>query len=185
MITITENERALLIAILNSEYNGADGTDRIGNPVWVNCLNGFSNKTKFGGVMASASKKGLAATDGETCWITAEGYEAIDGGAQPLPEGYVPMPTAQNRIVEVRLVLAAPGGEWQVQVRKEFAPEHGGGEQWFTEWAGPEIHRALDVAKGMVTASAGHRTDTPEQIAAQARLAAGRRAAKARREGGA
>lgn len=62
-----------------------------------------------------------------------------------------------NRIIEVKLSLTAEGG-WLVAVTKEFAPENGGGQQVFTEAAGT-MHRALDVARGMVTWSPGQRTD--------------------------
>jgi hypothetical protein len=63
-----------------------------------------------------------------------------------------------NRIVEVKLTLDDVG-DWLVEVKKEFAPEHGGGSQTFVEFAGPEVHRALDVARSMVTLSPGQRSD--------------------------
>ena len=44
-------------------------------------------------------------------------------------------------------------GSYQVSVTKTFAAEHGGGEQTFTEPGGFTPHRALDVARGMVTCS--------------------------------
>lgn len=57
-----------------------------------------------------------------------------------------------NRIIKVELTLDTndPNGSWLVTVTKEFAPEHGGGQQQFTERAG-QVHHALDVARGMVT----------------------------------
>lgn len=78
-MTITENERKLMIAIRDSEYQEYDpddpesGKDR----VWVDCMWGFEGKKKFGGVMASLSVKGFAGTDGETCWLTDAGLAAI------------------------------------------------------------------------------------------------------------
>lgn len=63
-----------------------------------------------------------------------------------------------NRIVEVKLEWIADQERWMVSVTKEFAPEHGGGSQVFSENGGPEIHYALDVARRMVTLSPGQRT---------------------------
>jgi len=63
-----------------------------------------------------------------------------------------------NRIIEVRLTMQEDGSIL-VQSTKEFAPEHGGGTQTFTEQGGRSFHRALDVARGMVTLSPGQRTD--------------------------
>lgn len=65
-----------------------------------------------------------------------------------------------NRIVEVCLRLKAEHGyeSWEVAVRKEFAPEYGGGSQIFREDGSPSIHRALDVAREMVTMSPARRT---------------------------
>jgi hypothetical protein len=39
---------------------------------------GFEGRAKFGGVMASLTKKGLAQTDGECAWITETGFAAVD-----------------------------------------------------------------------------------------------------------
>ena len=73
----TENEDKLLVAILNSEYHiTSDLTQRHGSAnaaIWVDCVWGFEGKSKFGGTMASLAKKGLAATDGECCWLTEDG----------------------------------------------------------------------------------------------------------------
>lgn len=66
-----------------------------------------------------------------------------------------------NRIVEVRMLLVeVPGvtGNWAVSIRKQFAPENGGGEEIFTEAAGPNIHAAVDKAREMVTMSPARRT---------------------------
>ena len=62
-----------------------------------------------------------------------------------------------NRIVEVRLRLA--GEQWIVDVVKEFAPENGGGHQIFSESGGGSVHRALDVAREMVTVSPARRQE--------------------------
>jgi len=67
-----------------------------------------------------------------------------------------------NRIVEVKLTLDDVF-DWLVEVKKEFAPEHGGGSQVFSEFAGPDVHRALDVARAMVTLSPGQRTNHPSR----------------------
>jgi len=63
----------------------------------------------------------------------------------------------QIRAINIKLLPSTTGG-WLVTVTKEFAPEHGGGIQDFTETA-PNMHRALDVARSMVTFSPGARTD--------------------------
>ena len=76
-----------------------------------------------------------------------------------------------NRIIKVELTLQEPGawsnhlGEhysaaWLVEVTKEFDPEYGGGTQVFAEWAPPQIHLALDVARMMVTMHPARRTDS-------------------------
>jgi hypothetical protein len=62
-----------------------------------------------------------------------------------------------NRIVEVKLTLADGGEDWLVSITKEFAPEHGGGSQTFQEAGGWNLHRALDVARRMVTLTPGDR----------------------------
>lgn len=64
-----------------------------------------------------------------------------------------------NRIVEVKLSLDDASGRWIVSVTKEFEPQYGGGSQVFQEDGTPAIHRALEVAMGMVTVSPGQRTD--------------------------
>jgi hypothetical protein len=66
---------------------------------------------------------------------------------------------SKNRIVKVELVLNEAAGSIEVRVTKRFAPEYGGGKQVFTEDGGVSFHRALDVARGMVTLSPGQRTD--------------------------
>ena len=66
-----------------------------------------------------------------------------------------------NQIVEVKLVLNKETKSWVVSVTKEFAPEHGGGSQVFQEDGGGGVHRALDVARGMVTMHPARRTDIP------------------------
>ena len=74
---ITTNERGLLVAIRDNEFND-------GNPlakVWVDCIPGWTDKTKFGGTMASLVKKGLARTDGEVCWLTEVGLAVANASA--------------------------------------------------------------------------------------------------------
>ena len=61
-----------------------------------------------------------------------------------------------NRILRVTVILLEDN-TWRVDVLKEFAPEHGGGQAIFSESA-PSIHVAMDVARGMVTMSPGTRT---------------------------
>lgn len=68
-----------------------------------------------------------------------------------------------NRIIKVCLILQHSGpmeGQWIVDVTKEFAPEHGGGTQIFQENGGANVHRALDVARGMVTVHPGQRVSS-------------------------
>jgi hypothetical protein len=66
--------------------------------------------------------------------------------------------TNENRIVKVEITVAETG-QLVVAVTKEFAPEYGGGSQVFQEDGGTSMHRALDVARGMVTWSPGRRTE--------------------------
>jgi hypothetical protein len=58
----------------------------------------------------------------------------------------------ENRIVRVDIRLRADG-TYIVEVTKEFSPENGGGEALCQEDGGRDIHRALDVAREMVTLS--------------------------------
>jgi hypothetical protein len=67
----------------------------------------------------------------------------------------------QNQIVEVRLTLT--DGMWTVEVRKEFEEQYGGGEEVFRENGGTHVHRALDVAREMVTVSPGRRNQKQNQ----------------------
>lgn len=62
-----------------------------------------------------------------------------------------------NRIVGVSITLDDRDGYWNIAVTKEFAPEHGGGTQEFRSRA-PQIHRALDLAREMVTVHPTRRT---------------------------
>lgn len=64
----------------------------------------------------------------------------------------------ENRIIEIKLTLTEDQ-TWLVQVRKLFSEENGGGEQTFTENAGGSIHRALDLARELVTVSPARRTE--------------------------
>ena len=65
--------------------------------------------------------------------------------------------TTKNRIVKIECTLNSDN-HWRIDVTKEFEPKYGGGTQTFTE-AAPSMHRALDVARKMVTMSPGQRTD--------------------------
>ena len=65
--------------------------------------------------------------------------------------------TNENRIVKVEISMT--GDHFQVAVTKEFEEQYGGGSQVFVEDGGTNLHRALDVARGMVTVSPGRRTD--------------------------
>ncbi len=83
MTNLTENEKALLIAIVESEYQSTGGQieNTIGVGVWTSCVWGFCGKAQFGGIMASLVKKGLAHSDDcgrdSTVWIKAAGVEAL------------------------------------------------------------------------------------------------------------
>lgn len=65
-----------------------------------------------------------------------------------------------NRIISVLIDLNTDG--WIVSVTKEFAPENGGGIQVFQEGPWPNVHRALDCARGMVTWSPARLVATTE-----------------------
>jgi len=71
---VTSGELSLLRAIRDSEFH--DGQHPVGNYVWVDCLDGWSDTRKFPGTMASLVKKGLAKTDGEACALTQAGFDA-------------------------------------------------------------------------------------------------------------
>lgn len=60
-----------------------------------------------------------------------------------------------NQIVEVKLSLVL--GNWEIEVKKEFAPQYGGGSQVFTRCGGPGIHEALRRAAEMVTLTPAYR----------------------------
>ena len=82
----TANEMLMLRAIFDSEFHSLSGAGRIGYPVWSDCtqdsklLAGMSRAAR-GGVASSLGKKGLAGfqqdADGDICWITAAGFEAL------------------------------------------------------------------------------------------------------------
>jgi hypothetical protein len=59
----------------------------------------------------------------------------------------------KNRIVEVKITLV-DDNQWEIAVTKEFEEKNGGGTATFREFSS-HIHGALDVARGMVTVSAG------------------------------
>jgi len=75
---LTANEMEALKAIFECEYHdGCAPEQRINNAVYVWACNPFRSQRSFSGTMASLSKKGLANTDGECCWITRAGFEAL------------------------------------------------------------------------------------------------------------
>lgn len=74
-MTITENERSLLIAMRDNDFQ--DGEHPVNKRIWVDCIQGWSDERKFPGTMASLVNKGLATTDGETCAMTQAGFDAI------------------------------------------------------------------------------------------------------------
>jgi len=80
-MTITDQEFKLLRSINNSEYHSAepDAEKRAQEPVWVDCIWAFEGRRAFSGVMSSLSKKGLAKTDGECCWLTPKGFAVLQG----------------------------------------------------------------------------------------------------------
>jgi hypothetical protein len=71
-MTITENEKALMIAIATSEYG-----DYMTDPTWVNCVWGWQGTRKFPGVMSSLVKKGLAKSNRECCSLTDAGADLV------------------------------------------------------------------------------------------------------------
>jgi hypothetical protein len=82
---ITDNERHLLRAIRDSDFN--QGCNPVNNWVWADCINDNLG-TGHGGVMASLVKKGLADHDyyndpgsqhsnDNTVCITRAGFDAI------------------------------------------------------------------------------------------------------------
>jgi len=95
-ISITENERIVLRAIVDNEFQ--DGGDVIENPVWTFALysahkSGISGKA-LSGTISSLVKKGLVGVDAidlgelgktphddDTVWITAQGVAALEGDA--------------------------------------------------------------------------------------------------------
>lgn len=64
--------------------------------------------------------------------------------------------TTENRIIKVEISMV--GEDYLVAVTKEFEAKYGGGEEVFREFGGRSLHRALDVARGMVTLSPGVRS---------------------------
>lgn len=90
MIKTTENEKALLVAIRDSEYNDEHEAY---HQVWVACLMGFVGTPGFAGTMSSLVQKGLAVSslvknskrrltddskfNDATCYLTDKGLKAI------------------------------------------------------------------------------------------------------------
>jgi hypothetical protein len=64
-----------------------------------------------------------------------------------------------NRIIRVELAMDYLRDQWIVSLTKGFDSHSGGGQQMFRESGGVNIHRALDVARSMITVSAARRTD--------------------------
>lgn len=73
-VTLTDNEKQLILAIRDSEYN--DSPDKTA-AVWVDCLWGWEGTRKFPGVMASLVKKSLAWSDGEACGLRELALELV------------------------------------------------------------------------------------------------------------
>lgn len=67
-----------------------------------------------------------------------------------------------NRIIRVELAMDYQRDQWIVSITKGFDSHSGGGQQVFRESGGVNVHRALDVARSMVTVSAARRTDLEE-----------------------
>ena len=80
MSTLTTNEKELLIAIRDNEFH--DGNHPVDNPIWVDCIDGWSGERKFPGTMAALVKRGFARTDGTSCQITEFGFEAIQAAGK-------------------------------------------------------------------------------------------------------
>ncbi|MCK4260819.1 MAG: hypothetical protein KAX49_17715 [Halanaerobiales bacterium] len=79
MVNITKLERKVLLAIVDNEYHDFYGKATVNQPVWVFSVSYDVGETKiFSDVMSSLIKKGLAGTDGDCCWVTAEGFEAVE-----------------------------------------------------------------------------------------------------------
>lgn len=98
---LTENERGLLLAIRHSDYH--DGRDPVGNPVWVETsCEGYG--TSAGGVMASLTTKGLAGTDGEACWITQAGIDALDATEPTDPGPMTPEQQVDHLVDAIELI---------------------------------------------------------------------------------
>ena len=78
MGNLTAKELEALTAIFECEYHNECAPEkRINNPVYTWACNPFRTLRSFSGIMASLAKKGLAGTDGECCWITRAGFEAL------------------------------------------------------------------------------------------------------------
>lgn len=85
--------------------------------------------------------------------LTGNGWRA-HVGPLGVPEGPDP---ETNRITSVYLMLDSETGQWTVSTIKQFSPENGGQFQVFTEPGGVSVHRALDLAREMVTFSKAQR----------------------------
>lgn len=73
---MTPLEMKVIKAILESEYH--DGRNPVGNSVWVDCLWDLKKEgLRKSGAMGSLVKKKYIDTDGESCSVTVEGYNAF------------------------------------------------------------------------------------------------------------
>ena len=58
-----------------------------------------------------------------------------------------------SRFIKIEVVFLPNNAHYEVRVTKQFDAEHGGGTQTFRGIGGVNPHRALDVAKEMITVS--------------------------------
>jgi hypothetical protein len=89
MMKTTDNERKVLQAIYDSEYQ--DGFEYAGHHVWTDYINPFPVKTTLPGVVSSLVKKGFVSVyrgttsasgeDGSTIALTALGVEHVPNRA--------------------------------------------------------------------------------------------------------
>lgn len=89
-MSITKNEADLLRNIAENQYTDVNGArphsiNDVG-AIWSNCLNAPFAPVDIApksipGIMSSLVQKGLAKSDGETVWLTAEGFAAYQQSA--------------------------------------------------------------------------------------------------------
>lgn len=89
-MNITSKEHAVLLSIINNDYQTFDVSDRglVNSPTWTFVCedSGISGK-ELSGVISSLTKKGLVKSDldrkrinDSTIWITKEGFRALNEG---------------------------------------------------------------------------------------------------------